>query len=361
MKSYSHTRLSLFEACPYCYRLRYIDKKEPEPSESLLIGRLLHEIIGKYNKHLLGKKVQTDITVIPEITENLLYSPKGDFAGLAPEKANEVLSIATKFSESHVLDLSRVVDVETMNFFVIPQGKFWFVIDLLMIENSKAEIVDYKSDWNLRSQADVDKDPQLQTYAMCVNKKYPQVEEFDVKLNFIRHSVVRETHLDLEDVGSRERQIMKEIEQIEGTRAFKPTPGANCSWCDFSELCPLDLEGQAIIQNEPDAQSIAGEILVLEKKVKDRKDVLSQFCAKGGPVDVNGERFNHFKTESEGFPDVRSFMRVLENHGKDPFELLRVDGKQVKTLWGESTELDTELEKISADRSYTRFSHKKIK
>lgn len=60
MATYSHSKVSTFENCPYKYKLQYIDKAEPDIPETieLFMGKRVHETLEKlYKDKKFSKKV----------------------------------------------------------------------------------------------------------------------------------------------------------------------------------------------------------------------------------------------------------------------------------------------------------------
>lgn len=184
MKHYSYTRLGLFETCPRAFKLKYVDRLPEAPSDALVIGRLVHEIIAEYDRHLLQNGLETDVTVLPEITRRVFYKEPNQLGstGLA-----EIEAIMETFAQSHVFHPGVTVGIEEqIKLQLAPDMMFWGVLDLLEIDGTTATIVDYKTDWVVRSQAEVEKDFQLQVYAWAVTREYPQVDTFRARLEFVR-------------------------------------------------------------------------------------------------------------------------------------------------------------------------------
>jgi len=61
MKLYSHSRLSCFKQCPYKFKLKYLDKVEPEVEQSVeaFLGSRVHETLEKLYKDLEFHKVNS--------------------------------------------------------------------------------------------------------------------------------------------------------------------------------------------------------------------------------------------------------------------------------------------------------------
>ncbi|MBC7340920.1 MAG: PD-(D/E)XK nuclease family protein [Clostridia bacterium] len=359
MRHYSHTRFSLFEACPRAYKLQYRDRVPAAASEAVLIGRVVHKIIAEYDRHLLARGLETDITALPEIAARVFYQEPSALgsAGFA-----EVMRIIEGFGGAHVFHPDVTVGIEEqIKFEVSPGVMYWGVLDLLEIDGDKATIVDYKTDWRVRTEAEVERDPQLAIYAWAVKREYPQVEEFEARLEFVRHGVVRHACIDERDVEQAESRVLGMIAQIEAEKEFAPRPGAACSWCGYAGVCPAVRNigsGQVVCASAEDAKRIAGELALLERQVEDRKKALSAWCAANGPVESGGLVWGHWATPSKAVEDAKHFAELVEAMGEDPWQYLSVDGRKLKKLLAEE-EKAAALAAALVDRSYTSFRAKK--
>lgn len=360
MRHYSYTRLGLFEICPRAYKLKYVDRVPEAPSDALIIGRLVHEIIAEYDRHLLANNLETDITVLPEITRRVFYREPNQ---LGSNRLPEIEAIMETFAQSHIFHPALTVGIEEqIKIQLTPDITFWGVLDLLEIDGTTATIVDYKTDWAVRSQAEVEKDFQLQVYAWAVTKEYPQVDTFKARLEFVRHAVIREVEIDAAAVAKTEAKLLGLIDQVEKECEFAPRPGAGCSWCSYIEMCPAlkNLNGQIICKSQEDAVRIAGELALLEKQVADRKEALKQWCTVNGMVEANGLAWGFYPTISKSIEDPRRFAEIVSGLGDDPYNYLTVDGRKAKKLWNKP-EVAAALEAISVDKSYTTFTSRKLK
>lgn len=362
---FSHSRLDLYETCPRQFKFRYVDRIAEAPSEPLLIGQVVHEIIAEYNSHLLASNLQTDFTALRGIMNRVLYEgPKGPIgSGLPTSRLHEVERIVVEYGESHVFYPGRVVGIEEKLRLPMTvdghQVNFWAVLDLLEIVGDLAIITDYKTDHQLRSYSATEHDLQLAIYAWAVKQEYPQVNQFQACLDFVRHRVVREVELD-PDVTRTEKRIHGLIRQIQRDTAFAPRPGAGCSWCSYIAQCPaLATAGCSSVCATPeDAAVIAGDLAVLEARVTALKRALSDWCATRGPVEANGLVWGHSKTTSVTYSPA-GFELVLRDAGLEPTKFLRVDATEAKRLLKQRPDLVETLAPYTKDRSYTRFDGRK--
>lgn len=363
-KSYSHTRFNLFESCPAAFRMKYVEKAPEAPSRALLIGRLIHDIIAQYEKHLVRNQVQTDITVLPGLATQIFYKAPN---GLTTADLDEVQAIVEAYAQTHALDFSTVVSVEEKMKFPLQDDKFtfWAVIDLLQMNGDLAIITDHKTDHQVRSQGDIERDPQLQIYCWAVAQTYPQVGRFKVGLDFVRHGVTREAEFDLSVVEKAEARIFGMIDTIERERRFEPRPGAFCSLCGHIDRCQAAKEaaasGPVVIATEEDARVWAGRLAVLEAQAERIKTGLKGYCNVAGTVEANGLAWGFHKTFSSGVKDTGAFVEVLEANGvDDPIPYLSVSSDNLKKAL-KNPKLFEALQPTLVDKSYTTFKSVKLK
>lgn len=365
MRDYSFSRLNLFESCPAAFEMKYVKKVPEAPSEPLAFGGLMHHIIAEYSKHCLQKGLETDITAMPEIAHTCFY---GKPSGLDSSRYPEVLSLAEYIAGGRTVNPLTVVGIEEWVQAWLGGKKYLFrgIIDRLDIEDRTAIITDYKTDHLLRTQADVEADFQLAVYAWLITKEYPQVDRFIVRLDFVRHGVVREAVLDAGRVSQVEAQVMGLIGQVEtalAKRKLPPRPGHFCSWCGYSAVCPAAKDIPADVRpiaTGEDARTVAQELAVLERQVAVRKAALKEYCNQAGPVEANGLVWDFHLIESRTIGDVPEFVRLMQEAGQDPRPFLAVDGTKAKKIYNNPA-LVEKLQAVIKDKSYTRFEGKKVK
>lgn len=363
MRDYSYSRLSLFESCPAAFHMKYIQKLPEAPSEPLAFGGLMHKIMATYNQHCLKHSLETDITAMPDIAHKCFYAEP---CGLPSSRLGEVLALADRIAGYHTVNPATVVGIEEWVQAWLEGRKYIFrgIIDRLDIEGDTAIITDYKTDHQLRPQSEIEKDFQLAVYAWLITKEYPQVTQFVIQLDFLRHGIVREAFLDAGRVGQVEAQVLGLIAQVEQTIAkgkFKPRPGHFCSWCGYSSQCPAAKVIPADVRpilTEDDARAVAGELAILERQVSVRKEQLKNYCNQAGFVEANGISWGFHPVESRAIEDVEEFVRVMNAIGEDPRPFLAVSGNKAKKIYS-NPDLVEKLQHIIRDKSYTRFDSRK--
>jgi putative RecB family exonuclease len=364
MRDYSYSRLSLYESCPAAFHMKYVKKIPEAASDALAFGGLIHKIIATYNQHCLSQGVETDVTAMASIAQHCFYEKP---CGLSSDRFPEVLALAEQIASSRTINLLTVVGIEEWVQAWLEGRKYLFrgIIDRLDIEDNLAIITDYKTDWALRTQADVEADFQLAVYAWLVAREYQQVNQFKVRLDFVRHGVVREALLDIERVKKVEGQILGLIGQVEYAiqkGKFQPKPGHFCGWCGYSTVCPAAKNIPADVRpitTPEDARAVAEELAVLERQIAVRKEALKKYCNQAGPVEANGLVWGFHPVESRTIEDIDAFVRLMQEAGQDPRPYLAINGTKAKKIYG-NPDLVEKLQTVIKDKSYTRFDSKKL-
>jgi hypothetical protein len=367
---YSYTRFDLFETCPAQFKMKYHDRIPETPSRPLLLGSFIHEVLKHYNAHLYGNRVQTDVTSLPLIADKLFYIKP---TGLTGADLAEVREILARYAGSHILNLATYAGSEELMRFDIDQDRtIWGQVDELHIDADIATIVDFKTDHQVRSEAEVSRDIQLKIYCWLVKQHYPQVTKFRVCLDFVRHGVVRwipsveGEHLDLSAVEEADAYIRGMIQQIEAERKWAPKPGAGCSWCPYVDRCPAmqsddRAAGQIVIATEAEAKEAANRLALLRAQATRLEFGLKDYCNAAGAVESNGLRWGFQLTESRRIDDVAGFIHAAREAGHDVTELLTVSTTELKKATRRDPGLEAVADDWLVDHSYTSFRGVKVK
>lgn len=358
---WSYTKFEDY-ACPLHYKFKRLDKVPEVVSPALHKGRLAHEIIGAYNRHLLETGQETDVSAIDGIAYEAFFNPSEPHS-LPPDAYAEVQQLARQFASYWILDLAHTVSVEEIWGVPVPgtdRDVMIVILDHLAIDGDLARIRDFKTDWHLRSLSDVEEDLQLRVYAWAVKQMYPQVERFEATLDFVRHQKDRTIELDLADVALAEEAIIGTIQRIQAETEWKPAPGAPCTWCAYADRCPAVGQHADVVRiaSPEDAERVAGELAVLERQVELRKAALKDWTNVAGPVAVNGLEWGHFLSQSEGIDDVEAFIERCRKIGINPMDFLTVSTQRLQKLPAKDRE---RLADLMVDKSRTSFRSRKVK
>jgi len=244
---YSHSRLSVFEACRLRYRLKYIDrvKRDVEGIEAFLGSRVHEALEALYRDVMMGRTPAADAVVAnfhrlweEEWGEGILvadprFTPADHRAAgeeclrrycarHAPYRGDQTLGVEVKIG----VDLPGGARLEGFADRVARDPDGWIAVH------------DYKTSRNLPTQAEADQDRQLALYQAGVEKMWPGAPGVRLVWHYLRFDER------LVSVRSREQQAAllgdtaALVETVESSRDWPASPSPLCSWCPYWDLCP---------------------------------------------------------------------------------------------------------------------------
>jgi len=267
MPTYSNSRLTTYENCPYKYKLKYIDRiKPPEEEEGIeaFLGSRVHETLEKLYRELLLTKLNSLDESLDFYNsqweknwhENVLVTKKGFTADHYRNAGKEAISNYYKryspFNQSKTLSTELRVTFKIDNYNI--QG---FLDRLSHNGDGFYEIHDYKTSGSLPAQETLDNDRQLGIYQIGVKEKFRDAEEINLiwhYLIFDKEFTSKRSDAQLKDL---KKEVLSLIKTLEKDTKFTPIESKLCDWCEYPEYCPAK------------KHEVKVEALLLEKYLKD--------------------------------------------------------------------------------------------
>lgn len=269
MATYSHSRLSTYENCPYQYKLRYIDKIKIDVPTTIeaFMGDLVHRTLEKLYKDKKFKKVVSKSTLLKfykdlwakEYSKDILVA-KAD-QGLTSENYRKM---GIKFIEDYYdkfkpFDQWTILGLETQDRMTLPDGNQWHVrIDKLACDQEgNYYVCDYKTNARMKDQEEADADRQLALYSIWVKDKFKDAKSVKLvwhMLAFNKDAVSERTDEELEKL---QRDVCDKIKEIESATEFPRNVTGLCNYCVYKEMCPsfkheVELEKKTIEEFKKD-------------------------------------------------------------------------------------------------------------
>ena len=182
MATYSHSRVTTFENCPYKYKLQYIDKIKPEISNTIeaFMGSMVHEALEdlykrkkfkqrvskasliKFYKDLWKRNYSLDIKIVKEALNAENYRKMGE------------KFLADYYDRMKPFEEMTILGLETMDRMTLKDGSQWHVrIDKLGCDNQgNYYVCDYKTNARMKDQEEADEDRQLAMYSIWIKDKF---------------------------------------------------------------------------------------------------------------------------------------------------------------------------------------------
>ena len=210
--SFSFSSLSLYNTCPFAYKLSYIDKVKPVRSTALVKGSNVHSILEKYPE-IQEKEYKFNENLI---VSNFLNSEIGNYF-------KDVL-LNKKTAREFKFGLTRDFKNDTFK-----DSFFHGIIDLIFFENDELNLCDYKTG-KYKENQDFS---QLLTYSLFF-KNYDKIK---INYLYVEHNKINSKVVTKEDIEKTQDFIIKTTDIILQDKTFKRNCGKHCSWCQFSEKC----------------------------------------------------------------------------------------------------------------------------
>ena len=296
MATYSHSRITTFENCPYQYKLRYIDKKKPEIPTTIeaFMGDMVHQALEdlykrkkfkqriakssviKFYRDLWKKNYSYDILIVKEGLDAKNYMKMGE------------KFLSDYFDRMKPFEDITILGLETTDRMTLSDGNQWHVrIDKLGCDNKGNYFVcDYKTNARMKDQEEADSDRQLAMYSIWVKDKFNDVKSVKLiwhMLAFNKDAVSVRSDEQLEKL---QNEIIERIKEIESAVEFPTNVTALCDYCGFKGECPsfkhqADLdkietvelfkedEGVKLVDKYSETKTKLSELKLIDEEFKD--------------------------------------------------------------------------------------------
>jgi RecB family exonuclease len=342
MRALSYTQISLYQSCPLCYKLQYIDGLEPKEKGYFSFGTTMHNCAEYFFK----VKVPPPPTLAQmlDFYERKWLSEGYESAEEEAEYKAYGRELLTKFWEIHQADFRMPIAVEHK--FTIDIGSFKLTgrIDRVdKLDSGGLAIIDYKTDKELFTQEYLDNNLQLTLYQMAVEKSWFLPVERLTLYHFRSNTPI--------SCPPREPERLEEaravvLEVAEGIQAESfPAKESNRCPCDFPQYCPYYkhkfapergqtdvLDEAAVPQSVERYVSLQKEIKGLQLELDELKQMITAFCQAQGLNRVYGK--DHaltYKMLERGGYNEAEVKALLEPAGLWP-RVLGFDQSKLKEL-----------------------------
>lgn len=235
MKPLSYTQISLYQSCPLCYKLQYIDGLKRKAKWYFSFGSTLHlcaqyffkvrvppppsleEVLRFYEKHWISQGYQS-------VEEEAKYKTYGE-------------EILAKFWEIHSANFMIPMAIERMFYIDIEGVKIRGFLDRVdKLGSGGLSIVDYKSNQGLFTQDDLEKNLQLTLYQLAAEQTWHLPVE-RLTLYHLRSNTPCSCAARGEGQLEAARQLVLTVAESITEKNFPAIENQYCP-CDFPEHCP---------------------------------------------------------------------------------------------------------------------------
>ena len=290
MTTYSHSKISTFENCPYQYKLKYIDKVKVDVPTTIeaFMGSLVHEALEHLYKLIKFKKRIAKSSIIKFYRDAWAKNYSEDILIVKAKqglKADNYKKMGEKFISDYYdkfkpFDQLTILGLETTDRMTLPDGNQWHVrIDKLACDDKgNYYVMDYKTNSRMKDQEEADADRQLALYSIWVKDKFKDAKSVKLvwhMLAFNKDAVSERTAEQLEKL---QQDICDKIKEVESATDFPRNVTGLCNYCVYKSICPsfkheLKLGDKPVEKfNEDEGVKLVDEYSEVRIKLSELKD-----------------------------------------------------------------------------------------
>jgi putative RecB family exonuclease len=374
MRPLSYSQISLYQSCPLCYKLQYIDRLETKDKGYFSFGTTMHACAEYFYK--------VKVPPPPPLEELLQFYDKNWLSAgyeSAEEEANYKTygrELLTRFWEIHQPDFRMPIAVEWMFNINIEGIKLRGFIDRVdKLDSGGLAIVDYKTDRQLFTNDYLARNLQLTLYQMAIEQSWFLPVERLTLYHFRTNtpcSCPPRKPAQLEEA----RKLVLEVAESIAAGRFPATESERCP-CDFPEHCPyyrhkvvpeakeVGITGEVVVAGAVERYvSLQSQIKELQMELEELKKMLADFCRAEGLKRVYGSDYalTYKLVEKSGFneEEVRALLEPVGLLDR----VLSLDAARLKALITDETVAQEIRDKLAALKqvisSYPQFWPRKL-
>lgn len=305
--SHSQTEVGL---CPHRYDEIYIKKNYPKATGlAVQLGGFEHQVVNKYVKECVTKKIDGDIEALEKIFAECWESYK-----LPELYYKELHEEMLAFGEKNI-NYDNVLDVEKEFNIEFDKGKFvkgyiditrtYLFRGITKKHNEPIlHIFDYKRQANILNQEDTLTD-QFRIYTLACTLLYPGYKWYRRGIYYLKYGFIG--CYENEDNPTPIADIMIEVEETrqmlirdwKKLRQSKAYPCKQGDWCYRYNGCPILLADKCPVQNkDKDIKDWVRTIWQLNIKVKQLKARVKSYITANGNIIVDEKEVGFMKSDS---------------------------------------------------------------
>ena len=258
IRNFSYSSIESYDSCPFKYKFEYLFKiKSAEQKYSLISGSIYHESIRRF----FEESENYEINDLLEITDKEIERNKDKlkFKFLTEEIKENSAKDMRNFYKNFVLEILPALKNNKLQKTIFCEKKFEFdfrnkyrisgKIDFIkIIDNQRAEILDFKSSQVKISEKDLKEKIQLKLYKMSsrysksLNEDQLKLSDKEISLKYYFLGNDKDPYLDMPDDYYDEDILTEKIsEVISGVEnevfIIRPKNYMSCLYCNYKIFC----------------------------------------------------------------------------------------------------------------------------
>lgn len=302
------TSLSKFDLCRRDY---YFYRRFRKESHQMMRGTAFHGGVKRATEHMIEAG---EPTMPGEVARDFVEGYLDDHPELVvPAAERDALRLmGWNWGEATVLDLEHLQGVEIPVQFELNGWLIRMVLDLVYVfPGSHVEIEDYKTSLSMPKEEDVQRDFQLQMYALGALEGFPDGQPLplgaglndvngrlifpryrDKEGGFLKFRGAAFDRKDIQDFKAGLVALLDRVEENYESQEWKAVDGSHCERCTARRLCPIPRELHALPEITSEAEAIGHARLLNAKKAEVahlQKGVRGWISATGSPLFFNSD------------------------------------------------------------------------
>ncbi len=356
MATKRRSELEAFDGCPFRYDQVW-NRGVPDQGDETVRGIAFHAAAFAYILRLANAQTPADHE------EAVLAFREGVAQVKVPTHLiPEVHRLFFRWAEGFELDLKAYLAAEER----LESRGFQFRPDLVYIRPHEVEIKDWKTYFRGLTQAQADREFQPRFYLTQAIDLWPGFRRYRFTFVFVRLnfevSVVVDDPAQVDDWRPQVEAILDGIAAAETSGDWPAVPGSHCSLCRLA--CPIaDNPARLPVRftTKAQAEQAAGQVLVLEQRLKALRKALGGWCQVEGPLVLKGQVFGYAESQAVTYrlgdvaalADRAGFRTAFDNVTLSGGDLAHI----TKGLRG--TSIDRDLRALGHSQPSWKFRHRK--
>lgn len=243
----SASQLTTYDDCPLRYGYQYALGIRSVSGVAAEIGSIVHEALARY----LDPAGPADASWerLEVIAESLWSDDIAPYRPMREQARRDIFTMVRDWWEAEpALSWPDVLAVEYPFEVAIGDHRIRGYIDRIDRVDGGIAIIDYKTGGRMAKIEAMAEDLQLATYHLAAVRD-PQLVAFgppmSLQLRYLRKGERREQAITADHAQQTEARILDTAARIL-REDFEPSVEADCEYCDFRRLCPLQVEGRQV-------------------------------------------------------------------------------------------------------------------
>ena len=230
IQTFSAGEILTYNVCPHMYLLRDVWGYQPELNQAIGFGNGLHYCLRRAGE-LIKNEGYSPLSAVATSADEDFYIP---FVGgqVFENFKRSAKKMLINFSKKYGDDLKRIEEAEYRLEYPIQNATIMGKVDVIMRDEGKMEVRDYKTSDEFRTFEEVSVQVRLYTAGLkglgrpVASGSIAYLEEPDVKMVDVTDQLLNDA----------KKHAEKTVEGITKGQ-FQPNPGENCKRCDQRPIC----------------------------------------------------------------------------------------------------------------------------